>query len=108
MTPITLLQAQQLATLTPSDIVKVYSGRPSASGNHCRCGCRGTYRYSSDVNILKERGYAGDKSDVNDKQVAKVLAIVQAHVDVASADDSWYDVEVDGRSFTIYVKAGVL
>jgi hypothetical protein len=90
--------------LTPADVLKVYSGRASSSGNHCRCGCRGNYRYASDVDILKERGYAGDASDVNDKQVAKVLAIVQANA--SSANDDWFDAEVDGRSFTIYLKAG--
>lgn len=104
---LTLLQAQTLASLTPADIAKVYSGRPSASGNHCRCGCRGTYRYNSDVSIAKDRGWDGDPSDVNDKQVVKVLAIVQAHADVADAADdmNWFDVTTaDGRSYTIYAK----
>lgn len=33
--------------LALTDIEKAYSGRPSASGNHCRCGCRGKYSYNS-------------------------------------------------------------
>jgi hypothetical protein len=99
---LSLLQAQTLGSLSPSDIIKVYSGRVGG----CRCGCRGTYRYVSTVDIAKERGYPGDKSDVNDKQVAKVLALVQEHAEVAEASDdcSWFDAEVDGRSYTVYVK----
>ncbi len=101
----TLIQAQTLGSLTVNDIVKVYSGRPSANGNHCRCGCRGTYRYSSGIDIAKERGYEGDATDVNDKQVAKVLAIVQASATEAADDCSWFDAEVYGRNYTVYVKA---
>jgi hypothetical protein len=105
---LTLLQAQTLASLTPSDIIKVYSGRPNSWGNHCRCGCQGTYRYSSGINIKDERGYDGDPEDINDRQVAKVLGILQANAATAKADDdcAWFDVTVDsGRCYTIYVKA---
>ncbi len=105
MDALNLLQAQTLAALTTQDIINVYSGRPSASGNHCRCGCRGTYRYSSHA-TKAERGYHDAPSDVNDKQVAKTLAILQANADKASAPDdcSWFDVEIDGRSYTAYVR----
>lgn len=103
----TLLQAQRLGELTPKDIVKVYSGRANSWGNHCRCGCQGSYRYSTGVDIAKERGYAGDAEDVNDRQVAKALRIVQDNiVDATAADDcEWFDVELPtGRSYTIYVR----
>lgn len=105
---LTLLQAQTLASLSTDQIIKVYSGRPTASGNHCRCGCCGTYRYSSGVDIAKERGYAGDyPEDVNDRQVKKVLALLQANsgsADAEAAEDcSWFDVKIDGRSYTAYV-----
>lgn len=99
-----LQQAQTLGTLTVNDIEKVYSGRPSASGNHCRCGCRGTYRYSSTVALPAHL----DATDVNDKQVAKVFAIVQAQAIEAADDCSWFDAEVNGRNYTVYMKASSL
>lgn len=103
---ITLLQVQTLASLTPKDIIKVYSGRPSAGGNHCRCGCRGNYRYSSHATLPEYL----DKTDVNDRQVAKTLALLQANIDKAEAadDNSWFDVEIDGRSYTAYVNEAAL
>lgn len=100
MDTLTLEQAQTLGALVPSDIEKVYSGRASSGGNHCRCGCRGTYRYSSTAALPDYL----DASDVNDRQVAKALAIVQAHADIATGADSWFDAEVDGRNYTIYLK----
>lgn len=102
-TALTLFEAQTLASLTPADIEKVYSGKANSWGNHCRCGCQGTYRYSSMATLPDYL----DASDVNDRQVAKALGIVQANADIAwcSDDMTWFDALVDGRNYTIYTKA---
>lgn len=54
--------------VTTAQIVSVY------------CGCKGKYRYNSmhvEVGAAR-RGYAVTKSDVNDRQVASVLRMLQA------------------------------
>jgi hypothetical protein len=63
-----------LAALTPANVQGVYSGKPG-----CACGCKGNYRYhSTQVQAAtKRRGYEVTPDEVNDKQVAKVLKIVQ-------------------------------
>lgn len=55
------------ATLTPADVMKVYSGRDGA----CACGCAGTYRISAQHRSAADtyRGYPHDDKDVNDRQV---------------------------------------
>ncbi len=65
-----------IAALTVSDVSSVYSGKPG-----CCCGCKGNHRYNSQhvESASKNRGYAVTGSDINDRQVAKVLAVIQAN-----------------------------
>jgi hypothetical protein len=74
--------------LSTTDVKKVYSGVANASGNHCRCGCRG--RYFEDarnikriLKIVKNVAFAGGKVDRDDQNV-------------------YADVTVYGRSYTLY------
>lgn len=97
-----------LATLTVQDILKVYSGRPG-----CACGCRGNYRYRKETveEGTKSRGYAVDKSDINEAQVKKVLKFMQdyaARTDVDFADalimvkGDYVAYEVGNKVYVIY------
>jgi hypothetical protein len=72
----TTLTLGTLAALTPSDVRSVYSGKDGA----CCCGCKGNHRYNSQhvAAASKDRGYEVGPDEVNDRQVAKVLKIVQA------------------------------
>lgn len=69
---------EALAVLTTEFVMSVYSGKPG-----CCCGCNGNHRYNSKHVALgsASRGYAVTPADVNDRQVAKVLALVQANAD---------------------------
>ena len=104
---------EQIAALTIADVKNVYSGRPTASGNHCRCGCCGKYTYNAmhfaagdDPGI----GYAIDGKAVSRFTCQRILASVQAHVAAGgdfSSDDEWIDVTLaSGRSHTIYLMKG--
>jgi len=67
---------QHLASLTVSDIIKAYSGKPG-----CACGCNGKYCITAEnrKEAEAETGYAYDDEAVNPKQVKRVLKQVQAH-----------------------------
>lgn len=105
---LTLEQAQNLRSLTAEDVMSVYSGKPG-----CACGCNGNYRYNSAHQALgtAHRGYAVDAEDVNDKQVRRVLKLVQT-ADLgdsswmASKDGDWYSVTLGGRVYTVYTVEG--
>ena len=64
-----------IKTLTPKDIVSVYSGK----AHRCCCGCAGIHRYNSaHIKIAgKRRGYKIDTEEINDRHVSKVLRIIQ-------------------------------
>ena len=69
------LTAAAIKALTIADVKEVYSGK----NNACCCGCKGSYRANSAHKALadKTRGYELD--NVNDRQVRKVLSLVQAN-----------------------------
>jgi hypothetical protein len=107
-----------ILALTSANVLKVYSGRPKANGNHCRCGCCGTYRYNPAhvvVGSSADRGYPLDAEDISAAQVKKVLRAIQAQViagndSVTMSDtpmtmnDGWVDVTLpSGRCYTAYL-----
>lgn len=99
MKPMTIEAAQQLGTLTPDDVMCVYSGKPG-----CACGCRGKYSYNSRhaAKGSERRGYAVDDEDINDREVKRILGLLQANVEavkVIEADDA-----LDGRTIFAFDK----
>jgi hypothetical protein len=101
-TMLTLAQVQTLAMLTVSDVLHVYSGKPGK----CACGCSGNHRYASAfrAEASKRRGYEVSDDEVNDRQVAKVLKLVQGAAAETSSDagDSYFSAVVDGRLYVVY------
>lgn len=96
---LSLERAQDLAGLSASDVASVYSGRPG-----CMCGCKGNHRYSSEHReaASKRRGYAVSDDEVNDRQVRKVLALVQEHwAEVEDFGDGFF-LELAGRYYAVY------
>jgi hypothetical protein len=101
-----MTKIEKLYSLTKDDIMYVYSGKAYA----CCCGCSGTYRYNS-KHIgagSKDRGYAVDQNEVNDRQVLRVLSIMRknSHLLEEDLDDTLFSVIVDKRLYmakTIYI-----
>lgn len=104
----------QFVKLTPRDVMSVYSGKPGK----CCCGCAGNHRYSrlNRQAASSHRGYRVDDDEVNDRQVAKVLTLVQDRAKVVGVDDrrdrnletcvskgpNHYATEVGGRLYIVY------
>jgi hypothetical protein len=108
-----------LAAVTLEQVMGVYSGR----AGKCYCGCSGNHRYASAhlAAATKDRGYEIAKEEVNDRQVKKVLKIVQEnftydhetcregmqpfHIqeEVGKGFVTHFTVEMDERSYTIYL-----
>ena len=80
----TLLTPAQVAKLTPADIISVYSGRDG----RCCCGCSGQHRINSQhvKAVEKDRGFLVETEEINDKQVKRVLKIVQEDIAKVSMD----------------------
>lgn len=106
---------EQIAAIRIEDVVCVYSGRPKADGNHCRCGCCGEYRYNPlnpIVGLGKDpgRGYAiTDPKEINRVTVARILDAVKKHVaagnDFSTDNETFVDIELEtGRCYTVYLK----
>ncbi len=79
-------------------VMQVYSGRPG-----CMCGCLGNYRVAKEHLVAANitRGYDHDPSDVNDRQVRRVVKILEAQAGV-DVDPSYVFAEVDGRYYAAY------
>jgi hypothetical protein len=77
-----MLNTSSLPTLTPSNFIKAYSGRPG-----CACGCRGTY-------------YAA-----GDKMVARILKKIQA-ADPSTVDigPTYVAVDSETRQWVLYTE----
>src|SRR5208282_2899370 len=67
-----------IASIKVSDVSSVYSGKPG-----CCCGCNGNHRYNSQhvESASKNRGYAVTPDEVNDRQVVKVIGIIQQNAE---------------------------
>lgn len=68
---------ETLMNARSEDVLEVYSGRDGK----CCCGCSGKYSYNSRRvdEGSRERGYALDPKDCNDRMVAKVLKLMKAN-----------------------------
>jgi len=81
--------------ITVDQVVSVYSGK----ANKCACGCSGTYRYASAYRDqgIQLRGYAIDADEVNDRQVAKVVGLLNANIQDVTVETHFAWVCLDGR-----------
>lgn len=97
-----IIQMGWLLSLKSEQVPHVYSGR----AGRCCCGCSGKHRYHS-KHIAAEnarRGYNIDAEEVNDRQVARVLAILQERVREAVFGNNNVSVTVDERLYVVYVE----
>jgi hypothetical protein len=100
-----LSEYQSINDVSEANILSVYSGKPDG----CRCECGGTYRYYSANRLEAERrnGYALEDSDINDRQVRKVLALLKQNADQVEringlGGETIFDVTLNGRAYTVY------
>lgn len=102
MTIMTQAEKEHLARLTPDDLFSVYSGKPGK----CCCGCAGNHRYWRAHRIAagKHRGYEVDEEDINDRQVARVLKLLQNWFALVEYGGSYFAGEIDGRLYIAYLK----
>jgi hypothetical protein len=101
----TTAKTKTLQDLTPSDLLKAYSGK----ANKCACGCAGKYYYRAATQEAgsKDRGYAVGADEVSDAQVTRVLRMVQANEAEAQLTDEYAEATVGSRVYVVYFLAGV-
>lgn len=93
--------------LTVADVQSVYSGR----ANTCCCGCAGNHRYPSGPMRLEAgtaRGYEVTDDEVSDREVKRVLGLVQKNWDDSDPEycpDSHCSVVVGKRVYIVYLSA---
>jgi len=68
-----------------SDVVSVYSGKHAK----CCCGCSGKHSYASAHRAFasQDRGYEVTDEEVNNREVTRVLRLIQANEESLNADD---------------------
>jgi hypothetical protein len=82
----------------------VYAGK----AGKCCCGCAGKHSYASDyiAEGSKQRGYAVDPEDVNDREIARVVGLINKNADKELDGDPGYAaVEIGKRLYVAYFKA---
>ncbi len=92
---------EQIASLTPEQIMSVCSGK----AHHCCCGCSGNHRYNPGVALpdgSNSRGYSIDPEEFNFSFVKKVLRLVQANLDSAQFGSNFASVTLGERLYVIY------
>ena len=83
-----------------TDVVWVYSGKANA----CACGCKGNYRYAAahQAQGAERRGYAVAASEVNDRQVTKILRTLRANPTlVEHVAAGHFAADINGRLFML-------
>ena len=97
------MTAEQFQAMGVGEVSKAYSGKPG-----CMCGCKGRYYVCEHAREVseEERGYKLDDDDVSDKQVLRILRLVQAEAACGTVEfgDTYAYAEVnDGkRAYAIY------
>lgn len=101
MKTLTLIERLALRTLSMTNVSGVYSGKPGK----CCCGCAGNHRYNSAfVNEAgANRGYAVDADEINDRQVAKIIGLLQANEALVEAGGNHFSAEINGRLYIAYL-----
>jgi len=102
-----LPQSPAVQLLTVVDVLSVYSGRPG-----CMCGCKGKYFLTEESREEADafRGYPHSDEDVSQRQVTRVLRLVQAAEDNPSMriarDLEYVWVQVGQRVYAVYLTQG--
>lgn len=96
----TFAQLKTFVNLTTDNVMSVYSGRDGK----CCCGCAGNHRYNSKHReaATKNRGYAVDDDDINDKQVKRVLTLLQDNYQHVEAGGNHFSLVVGERIYVVY------
>jgi hypothetical protein len=91
-----------IQTLTPADVLSVYSGK----NGRCCCGCSGKHSYNSAsiAEATEHRGYAVTSDEVNDRQITRVLRLIQAEGDKVEDGGNYISVEVGARLYVAYLR----
>lgn len=88
--------------INPATISCVYTGKP----DKCMCGCSGKYAYTSlNANYSsKNRGYAVDAEDINDKRVERVINKMSKSPALCSNIKNYIFTKVIGQTqYTVYL-----
>jgi hypothetical protein len=85
-----------IASITKDQIVSVYSGR----AGKCCCGCSGKYWYSS----RHSQTAATRNTPVSDRQVARVLGIIQRHASDAHLLRNCVSLQIGNRLYNAYFR----
>lgn len=95
--------SKELQALTTADVLSVYSGKDGK----CCCGCAGKHSYNSAhvAEGTKSRGYAVTAEDVSDKNVKRILRLVQAQaaLGLAEGEYNYYSAVVGKRLYLVYL-----
>ena len=104
--PAPLSTAAFIESLTPADVVSVYSGVAGA----CCCGCKGNHRYNPEYVELagERRGYAVSTDEISARSVAIVLGKLRKHKNDAERFPGhgrpFVSVEIGSRVHVAYLR----
>src|SRR5208282_1983606 len=89
-----------ILALTTDKVMSVYNGK----AHKCCCGCAGTRSYNSKhvVAASAKRGYLVDAEECNDKEIGRILKLVQAAAGEAAANQ----VDGEGTSEHYFITRG--
>lgn len=97
----TVIEIKKEINLNPDDVICAYIGKPDS----CMCGCSGEYYYTS-KNAEQggmERGYKVKLDEINDKQVLRVLTILESGGKIENLDDYIFTLIKNDKQYTIYL-----
>jgi hypothetical protein len=82
------------------DVASVYVGR----AGRCCCGCSGRHRYAVAHRKAssKRRGYAVDNDEINDRQVKKVVGILEANPAAVDIHNGFISLEQGDKMYVAY------
>lgn len=92
------------AEINLDDVLSVYSGRDNA----CCCGCAGAHRYASahQAEGAASRGYPLEAADVNDREVARVVRLINENRAAARDTGDHAYVTIGARLYIAYRREG--
>ena len=84
-------------------VLKVYSGK----AGHCMCGCSGKYTYNPELREEggKDRGYAVDEDECNERTVKMITKKVYKSPN-AVFDAGLAYVDIGARTYAVYFAEG--